>query len=406
MPIGGRDDRSKRSDAAGTALVVLAVLGSMAAIHLMKAILVPFFFALLVACLLSPATSLLRRYLPLGATGAAVVLFTVMTVLGLYSSAIVAESLVKATNSLPADADRLSGLISQRIVDLSNDMPFLRGVLPDPGTIDLLGDRNRTFLIGVLSDRLADLSGVVVQGLVVLVLALFFLIESEMLGPKVVRFFAPAPGDAHAAERALKDLVHQLRAYLIARTLINIALGLVFAACLWVMGIRFALAQGGLVALTNFVPYVGQFLGGAVPVAATVLQGKSFGDALIVSAIYVALLGIEGYVVTPYVMGRSLDLNGTTVLIACLFWGFLWGLVGLVLAMPFAVAMKLIFQQVPGLHRWADLMSYAWQPPIAPSLKESLVEFEVLAPPDPPPEAAILARPVEPRGELDVASSP
>ncbi len=55
------------------------------------------------------------------------------------------------------------------------------------------------------------------------------------------------------------------------------------------------------------------------------------------AAVYLAVVGVEGYVVTPYVMGRSLDLNGTTVLIACLFWGFLWGLVGLVLAMPITV---------------------------------------------------------------------
>ena len=64
-------------------------------------------------------------------------------------------------------------------------------------------------------------------------------------------------------------------------------------------------------------------------------------------------------------MGRSLDLNGTTVLIACLFWGYLWGLVGLILAMPITVSMKLIFQTVPELNRWAELMSRDWQTPAA-----------------------------------------
>ena len=57
---------------------------------------------------------------------------------------------------------------------------------------------------------------------------------------------------------------------------------------------------------------------------------------------YLAVVGIEGYVVTPLVMGRSLDLNGTTVLLACLFWGYLWGLVGLVLAMPITVSLKVV----------------------------------------------------------------
>ena len=62
-------------------------------------------------------------------------------------------------------------------------------------------------------------------------------------------------------------------------------------------------------------------------------------------------------------MGRSLDLNGTTVLIACLFWGFLWGLMGLILAMPITVSLKLVFQSVPELNRWAELMSVDWQSP-------------------------------------------
>ena len=78
---------------------------------------------------------------------------------------------------------------------------------------------------------------------------------------------------------------------------------------------------------------------------------------------YLAVVGVEGYVVTPMVMGRSLDLNGTTVLIACLFWGYLWGLVGLILAMPITVSMKLVFQTVPELNRWAELMSVDWQSP-------------------------------------------
>ncbi len=62
-------------------------------------------------------------------------------------------------------------------------------------------------------------------------------------------------------------------------------------------------------------------------------------------------------------MGRSLDLNGTTVLIACLFWGYLWGLIGLILAMPITVSVKLVFQTVPELNKWAELMSVDWQSP-------------------------------------------
>ena len=98
-------------------------------------------------------------------------------------------------------------------------------------------------------------------------------------------------------------------------------------------------------------------------------QSGSIGDALIVAAMYLAVLGVEEYVITPLVMGRSLDLNGTTVLIACLFWGYLWGLVGLVLAMPITVSLKVVFQAVPELNRWAELMSLDWQSPDAVAIQ-------------------------------------
>ncbi len=356
-------DRGPKSSE--TALIVLAVLAVIAALYLLKAILVPIALAMLLACLLFPVTTLLRRLLPLGPTGAAVFLFLLTVLCGLYGASLTAESLVQAANTLPSDIERLSGQLSRRITDMSRDHPSLRGILPEPGTIDLLGDTNRALVIDSLSYGLTDLSIWVGQGLIILILVLFLLAESEMLTPKVIRFFAPTPGDAQSAGRTLAHLTSQIRAYLVARTLINLAFGAAVALALWLLRVKFPVALGLFAALTNFIPYVGQIIGGALPTLIVIGQSGSIGDALIVAAVYLAIVGLEGYVVTPYIMGRSLDMNGTTVLIACLFWGFLWGLVGLVLAMPITVSMKLIFQTVPELNRWAELMSRDWQTPAA-----------------------------------------
>ena len=136
------------------------------------------------------------------------------------------------------------------------------------------------------------------------------------------------------------------------------------AICLWALNIHFALTLGIIAALTNFVPYIGQMIGGALPTVVALGQTGSIGQSLVVAGMYLAVLGIEEYIITPMVMGRSLDLNGTTILIACLFWGYLWGLVGLVLAMPITVSMKVVFQTIPELNRWAELMSLDWQSPM------------------------------------------
>ena len=132
-------------------------------------------------------------------------------------------------------------------------------ILPEPGTIDRLGDTNRTLLIEKLSLGLTDFTTWVVQGFIVLVLVIFLLIESDMLTTKVLRFFARTPANRPRHARLILDQVtRQIRAYLIARTLINLGLGLVVAFGLWVMGVNFALPLGLFAAVTNFVPYIGQ----------------------------------------------------------------------------------------------------------------------------------------------------
>jgi AI-2 transport protein TqsA len=190
------------------------------------------------------------------------------------------------------------------------------------------------------------------------------LIESEMLSAKLIRFFARNGTEAEEAGTVLSLITRKIRAYLIARTLINAGLGLVLAVALWALHVRFAFTLGIVAAVTNFVPYLGQLIGGALPSLIVLGQTGSIGSALVVAAIYLAIVGIEGYVITPLVLGRSLDLNGTTVLLSCLFWGYLWGLLGLILAMPITVSVKVVLQTIPELNRWAELMSVDWQSPV------------------------------------------
>lgn len=381
-------------------LVVLATLGVIAALYLLKAILIPIALALVLACMLHPMTTLLRRVLPLSPTGAAVVLFLLTVLCGLYVASLTAESLVQAANTLPADIERLSGRISSRINDMIREHPSMRGILPEPGTIDLLGDANRAMVIDTLSIGLADLSIRVAQGFFILILVLFLLAESDMLGTKVIRFFAATPGDANTAARILGRLTRQIRNYLVARTIINLGLGIVLALSLWALNVKFPFALGLFAGFMNFIPYVGQMIGGGLPTLITLGQSGSIGDALIVAAVYLAAVGIEGYIVTPFVMGRSLDMNGTTVLIACLFWGFLWGLVGLILAMPIAVTMKLVFQTVPELNRWAELMSLDWKTPVVEDAVVVLPQEHDAAPdsPGPPGAAAVVSGGIRPSG--------
>jgi predicted PurR-regulated permease PerM len=366
-------DRSP--DVAATAQVVLAVLGVLAALHFMQTILVPVGLALVLTCVLSPLIQVLRRLLPLSASGAALVLFLILTVLGLFLAFMAADSLEQAAEALPGYAERLAGTLSRHVEDITRSKPYLRGLLPEPGKIDALGDRNGSLLVETLRSRLGEMWTWVAEGLIILVLVVFLLAESEMLTPRVIRFFAPNPGAAAAAERTFQAVICKLRAYLVTYTLLNLALGLAVAVSLKLLGVEFPWALGAITAAASFIPYIGQVVSGVLVVLVALSHSGSLGDALIVAAVYAGLVGLSGYVLLPIVMGRSLDLNGTTVLLACLFWGFLWGLVGLFLAIPITVSLKLILQHTPQYQRWADLMSRDWSGPV-PSLAEPLAVEE------------------------------
>ena len=353
-------DRATRY--ATSSQVILAVLGVVAALYLLKTILAPIAFALVLACMFSPFASFFRRRLSYGPLGVLAV-FVLLVVGALYLASLTAESLIHAANTLPSDIERLAGQVSGRITDLIRDQPSLRIILPEPGTIDRLGDTNRALLIEKLSLGLSDFTTWVVQGFIVLVLVIFLVIESEMLTSKVLRFFARTPESSRNARSILEQVTRKVRAYLIARTLINLGVGLVVALGLWLLGVNFPLPLGLFAAVMNYIPYIGQIAGGALPTLIALGQTGSLGDALIVASMYLAVLGVEGYVVTPLVMGKSLDLNGTTVLIACLFWGYIWGLSGLILAMPITATLKIVCQTVPELNRWAELMSVDWRSP-------------------------------------------
>ncbi len=366
------------------------MLGVIAALYFLKAIVIPITLAVVIACLLSPLTSLMRRDLNVvqGSTAVAVGVILLSLLPISYLAGLTANSVDRASVTLPRQIADLSRELGNKLLMVRENYPSLRALLPEPSTIDRLGDANAKMLIDSLSYGFSDVLSWLAQAFIVLMLVIFILAESAMLTPKLIRFFAATPGDAASAERALTELTHQIRAYLTARTLINIGLGAVLTVVLMTMGLRYAILVGLLAALTNYIPYVGQVVGGGATALLVLVQTGSFGDTLIAASIYLALVGIEGYIVTPYIMGRSLDLNGTTVLIACLFWGFLWGLVGLVLAMPITVCMKLVFQKVPEFHRWAELMSRDWRMPETQigldSIAESIAEESAPDSPGPP----------------------
>lgn len=195
------------------------------------------------------------------------------------------------------------------------------------------------------------------QWVLIMFLLLFVLLEGRMLSRKVVEIFGPAPEVQESVVGALADMAEQVRVYLVWRTIINCLLAISLGAIYYWMGLQQWVAWALLTAVLCYIPYIGPIIAGIPPIIDALITAPSPWYAMAILAIYLVLITAEGYLIVPIVMGRSMDLNATTVMLACLFWDLVWGTSGLFLAMPLMAAIKAVCYHVPDMRPWANLMS-------------------------------------------------
>lgn len=191
----------------------------------------------------------------------------------------------------------------------------------------------------------------------IMFILLFLMVEGRMLTRRFIEIFGPSPEAQAITVASLTAMAHQVRTYLVWRTIINFGLGLVVGIVYYASAVKYAWTWALLTAILCYIPYLGPIVAGVPPVLDAFVNSPSPWWALGIVIFYISLITLEGYVIVPVVMGRSMELNATTVMIACLFWELVWGLPGLFLAMPLMAAIKAVFANLPGARAWANLMS-------------------------------------------------
>ena len=190
----------------------------------------------------------------------------------------------------------------------------------------------------------------------VLFILYFFLLEGRFLTSRLVDVVSSS-GDARAeAVSALAAIADQVRSFLIWRTVINVGAAAVFGAIYQLCGLTHPWTWALLTIVLLYVPYLGTFLAGIPPLLDAFITVDSPWVTVGLLAFYIAFVTVEGYFIVPLVMGRSMDLNATTVLLATVYWELLWGPAGLFLSMPLMAMVKAICAHVPGWKPWARLM--------------------------------------------------
>ncbi len=189
----------------------------------------------------------------------------------------------------------------------------------------------------------------------VLLFLVFILAERESLARRLARGLGEEQAVAWLATAA--RINGAVRHYLELKILLSLATGGLFAIALLLFGVPFALLWGVLAFLLNFIPNLGSVIATLPPVAVALFQSGSLAETLLVAAVLVGIQMVVGNVVEPRLMGRGLNLSPLVVLLALLFWGWLWGLVGMLIAVPLTAAIKIACEQFEATRPAAILMS-------------------------------------------------
>lgn len=190
----------------------------------------------------------------------------------------------------------------------------------------------------------------------VMVLTFFLLASGDMFQEKLVRAM-PAFSDKRRALEIAREIESRLGRYLGAIVLVNAGLGVAIGLAMWAIGMPNPALFGVIAFMLNFVPYVGAMVGVGL---ATVVGFLSFVDpwwSVVAGGFYLLLTSIEGQFVTPFVVGRMLRLNTVVVFVSVAFWAWLWSAVGMIIAVPMLVILRVFSEYVPALRSFGDFLA-------------------------------------------------
>ena len=184
----------------------------------------------------------------------------------------------------------------------------------------------------------------------VLTLALlFFLVSSgDLFYEKLVKA-SPTFTDKRRAVRIAYDIERKISHYFLTIATINAGLGLSIGLALWLIGMPNPAVFGVMAFVFNFVPYLGAILGVVVTFGIGLVTFDQAGTAALAAALYLTLTTVEGQLVTPYAVGRSLKLNPVVVFVSVAFWGWAWSVIGMVIAVPMLIALRAFCEHIPAL---------------------------------------------------------
>jgi predicted PurR-regulated permease PerM len=325
-------------------LTLIATICLFTALYFARDLFLPITAAVLVALTFSPVVRALGRFgLPAPLSAFMLISSTgfILVSAAYLLSGPISEFFTQAPQMAIDLRRKLAGLLeamrviqeaSQNVEELSSGASAPKVAIEQPGML--------VFAAGTTASVLSLMA-------VALVLAFFLLASGDLFYIKLVES-VPTFSDKRRAVRLVRDIERQMSHYLLTVTVINALLGLCLGAAMYWVGMPNPMLWGVLGFALNFIPFVGALAGAAAVAAVGILTFDGTLAGFLPAAVYLSITTVEGQFITPSIVGRRLELNTVSVLLALIIWSWLWSVPGALMAVPLLVLIKVTADNTKG----------------------------------------------------------
>ena len=336
-------------------LVVIVCVMLIATFRLGRMLVLPIVISIMLTLTLSaPVRWLQRKRIP-GRLAAALVVFG-----ALGAGVGAATALASPAMEWAASAPKTVTTLESKVRRLMNPFTALQRSADrmEQAAASGAGNAPRTVQLatpGILA-RLSVDSVTVIPATLSVVFLTYFLLANGPLVRRKLASLLPGRPELERREHLLGEIELAASHFLVTVTLINTGVGAITALALWAIGVPNPVLWGGIAAVLNFVPYLGPMVTVTIVALASLSGIDSTGRALLAPAAFLVIHLAESNLVTPLLLGRHLPVNTVAIFLGLLFFGWMWGIPGAVLAVPLTVCVKLVCDHVPALSHVGELL--------------------------------------------------
>lgn len=357
---GLSDSCQEPSTVNSIALRTLCVFAWAGVIYLTRAVMLPVVTAVLLSYLLGPIVRLLRKAHVPSLAGAGVVLGALVAGV-IFTVVLLATPAMGWMEKAPSNLEELESELSQfrqpmekvtqataALEKITSPAPANNGKAPQKVEVET-HTVSRFFL-----NQTPEFLGEILSSLILL----YFLMAYDGLFLGKLIKVTPKLGDKKRAVTIAREIEHCISTYLLTVTCINACLGIAVGTAVGLLGMPNPVLWGVMAMGLNFVPYLGATAGvGALLFASLITFPNSPGWALMMPGAYLAIAILEGNFITPMILGHSLTLNPIVILVALMFWGWMWSIPGAILAVPILAAFKIFCDHIEQLAPVGEFLS-------------------------------------------------